>query len=121
MSSATLLASSSMLALASLALDGVAPPLTGPALAWLGLQAAVLTVGYVLYFALQRRADPVTFSFIGYVMMLVGVAIGTLAFGERLPWTLWPATALVLAALVLLQPQKLRGPVLTHPPRAAAP
>jgi len=44
----------------------------------------------------------VTFSFIGYVMMLAGVAIGTLAFGERLPWTIWPAAGLVLAALLML-------------------
>ena len=104
MSAATLLASSSMLALAGLAFGGIAPPLTAPALGWLALQAGVLTVGYLFYFALQRRAEPVTFSFIGYVMMIAGVAIGTLAFGERLPWTVWPAAGLVLAALVLLQP-----------------
>jgi hypothetical protein len=44
----------------------------------------------------------VTFSLIGYVMMLSGVAVATLAFGERLPWTVWPAAALVLVALRLL-------------------
>lgn len=104
MSASTLLASSSMLALAGLAFGGIAPPLTAPTLGWLALQAGVLTVGYLFYFALQRRAEPVTFSFIGYVMMIAGVAIGTLAFGERLPWTVWPAAGLVLAALVLLQP-----------------
>lgn len=105
MSSITLLASSSILALATLASGEAAPPLTAPALVWLGLQTGVLTVGYLFYFALQRRADPVTFSFIGYVMMLVGVAVGTLGFGERLPWTLWPAAGLVLGALALLQPR----------------
>ena len=103
MSSSTLLASSAILALASLALGNIAPPMTAPALAWLALQAGVLTVGYLFYFALQRRAEPVTFSFIGYVMMVPGVAIGTFAFGERLPWTVWPAAALVFAALLLLQ------------------
>lgn len=114
MSASTLLASSSLLALATLALDGSAPPWTLPALAWLALQSVVLTVGYLFYFALQRRAEPVTFSFIGYVMMLAGVAIGTLAFGERLPWTVWPAAGLVLAALAILQPgstERARAPV----------
>ncbi|WP_298828061.1 DMT family transporter [uncultured Piscinibacter sp.] len=112
MSSGTLLASSSMLALAGLAFGGIGLPLTAPALGWLALQAGVLTIGYLLYFALQRRAEPVTFSFIGYVMMLAGVAIGTLVFGERLPWTVWPASGLVLAALLLLQaPARRHEPV----------
>ncbi len=103
MSSITLLASSSMLALAGLALGNIAPPLTAPAIAWLALQTGVLTIGYIFYFALQRRAEPVTFSFIGYVMMIPGVMIGTFVFGERLPWTVWPAAALVFAALLLLR------------------
>lgn len=112
LSSSTLLASSSMLAIAGLALGHLALPPTWPALAWLALQAGVLTVGYLLYFALQRRTEPVTFSFIGYVMMLAGVTIGTFAFGERLPWTVWPAAALVFAALLLLQPPaRAREPV----------
>lgn len=109
MSSSTLLASSAILAVAGLAVGGVAPPTSAPAIAWLGLQAAVLTVGYLFYFALQRRAEPLTFSFIGYVMMLTGAAIGTAAFGERLPWTVWPAAGLVLGALLLLQPRRRPG------------
>ena len=41
---------------------------------------------------------------VGFVMMMIaGVAIGTLAFGEVLPWTVGPAAVLVLAALLLLQ------------------
>lgn len=120
LSSMTLLASSSMLALAALALDSIVPPLTIPALAWLALQTAVLIVGYLFYFALQRRAEPVIFSFIGYVMMLPGVTIGTFAFGERLPWTVWPAAALVLVALLLLQrPARAPMPVATHPDQEA--
>lgn len=114
LSSSTLLASSSMLALAGLALGDIAPPLTAPALAYLALQAVVLSIGYLFYFALQRRAEPVTFSFIGYVMMLPGVVIGTFAFGERLPWAVWPAAALVLAALLLL-----KSPARTSTPIAA--
>lgn len=104
LSASTLLASSSMLALATFALGEPMPQPTVAAMSWLALQAIVLTVGYLFYFALQRRAEPVTFSFIGYVMMLAGVAVGTLAFGERLAWTVWPAAGLVLAALAMLQP-----------------
>jgi drug/metabolite transporter (DMT)-like permease len=102
LASSTLLASSSMLAAAGLATGDVAVPLEPPAVLWLLVQALALVIGYLLYFALQRRAEPVTFSFIGYVMTLSGVVIGTLGFGERLPWTLWPALALVLGALRLL-------------------
>lgn len=109
MSASTLLASSTMLSLAGLALGGTGLAPTAPALGWLALQAGVLTVGYLFYFALQRRAEPVTFSFIGYVMMLAGVAIGTLAFDERLPWTVWPAAGLVLAALLMLQAPAARA------------
>ena len=103
LSAATLLASATLLTLAGLALGDLALPAEPAALAWLLLQAGVLVLGYRLYFALQRRAEPVTFSFIGYVMMLAGVAAGTLVFGERLPWTVAPAAALVLGALALLQ------------------
>jgi drug/metabolite transporter (DMT)-like permease len=102
LSASTLLASSSILAVGGPMLGDIAVPMHGAAMGWLALQAGVLTVGYLFYFALQRRAEPVTFSLIGYVMMLSGVAVATLAFGERLPWTVWPAAALVLVALRLL-------------------
>jgi drug/metabolite transporter (DMT)-like permease len=108
MSSSTLLASSAMLAVAGLALGENPPPLSVPAIACLVVQAGVLVVGYLFYFALQRRAEPVTFSFIGYVMMLAGTSIGTLVFGERLPWTVWPAAGLVMTALLLLRTQGIR-------------
>lgn len=102
LSAATLLASASLLALVGLVGGGLAVPLQPAAIGWMGLQAVVLVVGYLFYFALQRRADPVTFSFIGYVMMLAGVAAGTLLLGERLSWMVWPSAALVLAALRVL-------------------
>ena len=103
LSAATLLASSAALSAVGGALGSIALPSDPMPLLWLLGQAGALTVGYLLYFALQRRADPVTFSFIGYVMMLSGVCIGAFAFGERLSWNVLPAAALVLAALVLLQ------------------
>jgi drug/metabolite transporter (DMT)-like permease len=114
MSSSTLLASSAMLALVALSMGGADFPPSATAFGWLVLQTGVLVVGYLFYFALQRRAEPVTFSFIGYVMMLAGVAIGTFAFGERLPWTVWPALGLVLAALRLLQ-APAKAPVMLQP------
>jgi drug/metabolite transporter (DMT)-like permease len=102
LSAATLLASSSVLAGVRLSRSSLEVPLQPLALAWLALQSLSLVVGYLLYFALQRRADPVTFSFIGYVMMSTGVLAGLLFFGERLSWTVWPAMGLVLTALVLI-------------------
>jgi len=102
LSAATLLASSSLLAIVGVLCGGVSAPVEPAPLAWLALQSAVLVLGYLLYFALQRRADPVTFSFIGYVMMLTGVAAGTLLLGEQLSWVVWPASCLVLLALCLL-------------------
>lgn len=98
----TLLASSLLLAVAGRMAGGLSVPAVPRAFGWMGLQAAVLVGGYLAYFALQRRADPVTFSFIGYVMMLAGVAAGTLVLGETLSPQVWPALGLVLVALWLL-------------------
>jgi drug/metabolite transporter (DMT)-like permease len=103
LSAGTLLASALLLSGFGLGFGELAVPARLPAWAWLALQALVLVIGYLFYFALQRRADPLSFSFIGYVMMLAGVALGSLLFGEQLPLTLLPALALVLAALGLLR------------------
>lgn len=110
LAAATLLGSSVVLLLAGCVLPGLAIPERPEALGWLGLQAVLLMLGYQLYFALQRRAEPVTFSFMGYVSMLTGVLAGTLVFGERLHWSTGPAALLILAALVLLRtPAPARG------------
>jgi hypothetical protein len=45
----------------------------------------------------------VTFSFMGYVMMLTGAGTSAWWFGERLPWTMWPALGLIVLALGLMQ------------------
>lgn len=99
----TLLGSAALLGLVALA-TGAAPwPAAPAARGWLALQAAVLVGGYLLYFLLQQRAEPVTFSFMGYVMMATGVAAGTWLFDEQLHWSAVPALALIVAALWLVQ------------------
>lgn len=109
---------SSSLALAAIGLLGDAAllPSSAAAWGWLAAQAVALVGGYLLYFELQRRAEPVTFSFMGYVVMLTGVAAGTGLFGERLPPSTWPALALIVAALWLIQ-RAGRAPAVqrTHP------
>lgn len=104
LSAATLLGSSLLLAVFTpmFAKVGVLPNGTD-GIHWLVLQTLALVAGYLCYFALQRRAEPVAFSLIGYVMMLVSVGIGMRAFGETVAWTLWPAIALIAAALWLIQ------------------
>ena len=108
LSGITLLSSSVMLAGFGTFMGGLGVPLEAPAIAWLVLQALALVAGYILYFLLQQRAEPVTFSFMGYVVMATGVAIGTVAFGERLPWTTLPALALISGALWLMQSTAVR-------------
>ncbi len=110
LSGITLLSSSLMLAVFGLAAGDMDVPLDASAIAWLTLQALALVAGYILYFLLQQRAEPVTFSFMGYVVMATGVAIGTAAFGERLPWTTAPALALIGAALWLMKSTAARQP-----------
>lgn len=102
LSALTLLSSAAMLALAGSFVGGLQVPLELEAIGWLALQAVALVAGYLLYFLLQQRAEPVTFSFMGYVVMATGVAAGTLVFGERLPWTTLPALAFIAAALWLI-------------------
>ncbi|HYF20397.1 MAG TPA: DMT family transporter [Ramlibacter sp.] len=97
--SLTLLSASALLLAAALATDAAEVPVSAPVLGGLGAQAAALVVGYVLYFELQKRAEPVVFSFMGYVTMLTGVGAGLLVLGEPARWTLLPGMALILLAL----------------------
>ncbi len=110
LSGITLLSSSVMLAAFGLVAGGMGVPLDASALTWLALQALALVAGYILYFLLQQRAEPVTFSFMGYVVMATGVATGTVAFGERMPWTTVPALVLISAALWLMKSTAARRP-----------
>lgn len=78
-------------------------------LPWVGLQVLVGAGAAILYFQLQRRAEPVAMSFIGYALAATAVLLGTLLLGERLPWQLLPASALIAAGFWLIQ---------LHPPLA---
>ncbi|HYF20014.1 MAG TPA: DMT family transporter [Ramlibacter sp.] len=98
----TLLAASAMLGAAGAASGALAAPLTLPVVAGLTVQAAALVVGYLLYFELQKRAEPVVFSFMGYVTMLTGVLAGVVLLGEQARWTLVPALGLIFLAIRLV-------------------
>lgn len=103
LSAATLVGSALLLAvLAPMVQDGTVRLTDRDGAVWLLLQTFALVAGYLCYFALQRRAEPVAFSLIGYVMMLVSVSIGTSFFGETVAWTLWPAILLIGSALWMI-------------------
>jgi drug/metabolite transporter (DMT)-like permease len=76
-------------------------PLTGQGVAYLGAASAVSAFGYVIYFELQRSGGIVSFSQIGYVGAVLGLAGGALVLGERYSAATWGA-ALVIAIGVLV-------------------
>lgn len=65
------------------------------------LMIAVTVAANVSAAALQRIADSVAYSQIGYVIALTGVVAGAWLFGESLGWTLLPALVLVFSGVVL--------------------
>lgn len=65
------------------------------AIGLMAAQTAALAAGFLLFFALQRRADPVIFSFMGYVVTLTALLAGALVFGEAIPLRALPAAALI--------------------------
>ena len=79
------------------------PAPTVAVLGALSTQALAMVLGYVLYFRLQRVAEPVSFSFMGYVITLTGVLLGAVMFGEALEWRLLPALALVMLGFWLIR------------------
>lgn len=86
-------------------------PATAMAWGWLAVQALAMVAGFTLYFVLQRRAEPVTFSLMGYVITLTGVVAGTGLLGEPLPGGTLPALVLTVAALWLMHRARLAAPV----------
>lgn len=86
------------------ATQGVAPNAAG--LGWLLVQTLLLAGGYVLYFRLAAVADVVTFSLLGYAMLVTAMAGGLLWLGESLPPLAWPALALIVLGFVGVMPRR---------------
>ncbi len=78
-------------------------PLTPDVLGALAaLVGASSLVGYFAYFLLHHRVGPVRANVVAYLVPIVGVAVGTLAYGE--PVTLWElgGVAIVLFGVTLV-------------------
>lgn len=103
MSAATLGSSALVLCLGGLVFGAPRPGIAAASWPYLVAQTVALVIGYLLYFSLQRRAEPVTFAFMGYVSMATGVIAGVFLFGERLALVTLPALVLILVALVMLR------------------
>jgi len=94
-------------------------PLTAGVLEMLGILVAFSSIiGYFAYFALHHRVGPVRANVVAYIAPLVGVAVGTGAYGEML--TAWEIVGVVVVlsgvGLVLLDSAR-RTPVAPASPR----
>jgi drug/metabolite transporter (DMT)-like permease len=65
-------------------------------------QVVAASLGSALFFALQRAAEPVTMSFVGYVLALTAVSVGIAVMNEPLPWEFLPASVLIASAFALI-------------------
>lgn len=103
MSSAGTMLVQALAVLPLIAVSGQRADLQQLAASWPLLLAMVLVTlsANVAAAALQRIADSVAYSQIGYVVALTGVIWGALLFGERLGWDFAPAVALVFVGVVL--------------------
>lgn len=80
-------------------------------IAYLVAQGVAVVLASLLYFTLQRRADALTMSFIGFFIAITAAVLGAVWLGESLPWQLAPAALLIAAGMVLLQRHPARpGP-----------
>ena len=83
-------------------------PATYSDLAWEGMpyllvQIPMAALSAALFFLLQTRTEPVTMSFVGYVITLTAEIAGALVLDERLPLQLLPAAALIGIGFWLIQ------------------
>ena len=115
-----LLSSASVLAASSSLQGSLALPLRIDALIWPALQAVAMMAGYLLFFALQRKAEPVTVSFVGYVSMTTGIAVAAIGFGEHLPAIVWPALALIVGSMWLIKRSALPAPAIAVEPAGSS-
>lgn len=83
---------------------------------YLALAAAVATGGNLIYFQLQRIGGIVSFSQIGYVGAVLGLAGGALLLGERQPAATWIAAAIIAAGVGVSEMAKRRAEAISRPP-----
>ncbi|MCH7539756.1 MAG: DMT family transporter [Proteobacteria bacterium] len=65
-------------------------------------QIAVASIAYFMFFEILRRAGPVYFSQVGYVITVTGILWGMVFFGESHSGWVWGAVALIFAGLALI-------------------
>ncbi len=75
----------------------------------LGQWAASICM-YLLFFRLQWVGGPTYLSQIGYFAAAVGLAVGTLVFGETYPGLVWCGAALILAGIGASALEQTRKP-----------
>jgi drug/metabolite transporter (DMT)-like permease len=64
-------------------------------------QVASASAMFALFFRLQQAGGPVYLSQIGYVAAALGLAFGTLVFGEHYPLAAWTGAALIVVGVVM--------------------
>lgn len=70
------------------------------------LQCVVSSLMYLLFFRLQWIGGPTYLSQIGYVAAALGLAVGTLGFGETYPPVVWAGAAFILAGIAAVALEK---------------
>jgi len=73
-----------------------------PADPWILLHLSVAATAYFLFFTILRLAGPVYFSQVAYLVTLIGIFWGWVAFDERLSAWVWAALVLIFAGLTLV-------------------
>lgn len=70
------------------------------------LQIVASSIGYLLFFEIIRRAGPVYFSQIGYIVTISGTTWGMLLHDEILDAAVWLAAGLILCGVALVNSQE---------------
>jgi drug/metabolite transporter (DMT)-like permease len=65
-------------------------------------QISVTSLASILYFEIVRRAGPVFFSQVAYVVTLTAILWAMAIFGERHSWLVWAAAALIGSGVALV-------------------
>lgn len=75
----------------------------------IAIQIALASLNYLLFFEIIRRAGPVYFSQIGYIVTLTAMLWAVAVFGERYSIWVMGATALVFAGIALTNAKPRRS------------